>query len=228
MKQEESYLSYEEFRKNATEESIKAFMDFTIMDKAFNDFDPVIHAKKIAEYVEKQVEEIKAKTTKIVKEFQIVTTVNSPWATINGSGDLTFGIVIAFSKELLFNNSNENEGGFINILENAATADNYILMSPESFNKDPKEVSLVLPKYSGVTNMKALTDALFSCKGFKIKDGEGNETRITPFSDEYVDYAVHTSTALALYNNIKNDVEQMSSIKKIETQIIELNQYRSI
>lgn len=228
MKQEESYLSYEEFRKNATEESIKAFMDFTIMKKAFIDFDPVIHAKKIAEYVEKQVEEIKAKTTKIVQEFQIVTTLNSPWATINSSGELAFGVVIGFSKEPLFNNSNENEDGFINILENAATADNYILMSPENFNKDPKEVKLILPKYSDITDIKALTEALFNCKGFKTMDGKGNETKISPFSDEYVNYAVHTSTALALYNNIKNDVDQMSSIKKIETQIIELNQYRTI
>lgn len=216
MKQEESYLSYEDFRKNATNETVHAFLTPELVSKAFTSFDEKLHREKIEEYLDAQFAEITEKTKELIKKFNTVTTSNSPIAMMV-KGVLKYSVMIILSEKQLTTEQTTDEVEFSKLLMSG----DVIAACPEDFRDEDGNVAFM---YEGIkTTVDQIQKAIFNLGS--VGDSINNNL-MHPFTDEYIDYMCRISVGLALATNSHNDPEHLKGMENIETQVLLTKQYR--
>lgn len=216
MKQEESYLSYEDFRKNATNETVHAFLTPELVSQAFTPFDENLHREKIEEYLNAQFAEIAEKTKKLIEKFNVVTTANSPIALMI-NGVLKYSVMIIISEKPLTEEQSTNENEFTKLIMSG----DVIAACPEDFRDEDGNVAFM---HEGIkTTVDQIQKAIFNLGS--VGDSR-NDTLMHPFTDEYIDYMCRISVGLALATGSHKDSEQLKGMEEIETKVLHTKQYR--
>lgn len=216
MKQEESYLSYEDFRKNATNETVEAFLTPELVSQAFTSFDENLHREKIEEYLNAQFAEITEKTKKLIEKFNVVTTANSPIALMI-NGVLKYSVMIIISEKQLTEEQSTDENEFTKLIMSG----DVIAACPEDFRDEDGNVAFM---HEGIkTTVDQIQKAIFNLGS--VGDSR-NDTLMHPFTDEYIDYMCRISVGLALATGSHKDPEQLKGMEEIETKVLHTKQYR--
>lgn len=216
MKQEESYLSYEDFRKNATNETVHAFLTPELVSQAFSSFDEKLHREKILEYIDAQFAEITEKTKKLVEKFNTVTMANSPIALMI-NGVLKYSVMIILSEKQLTKEQSTDEHEFTKLI----SSKDVIAACPEDFRDEDGNVAFVR---EGIrTTVNEIQKAIFNLGSVGNK---GKSDLMHPFTDEYIDYMCRISVGLALATGSHKDPEHLKDMEEIETKVLLTKQYR--
>lgn len=216
MKQEESYLSYEDFRKNATNETVHAFLTPELVSQAFTSFDEKLHSEKIQEYLDTQFNEIAEKTKELIRKFNTVTTANSPIAMMV-KGALKYSVMIIISEKKLTTEQQTDEVEFSKLI----MSEDVIAACPEDFRDEDGNVAFM---HEGIkTTVDEIQKAIFNLGS--VGDSR-NDTLMHPFTDEYINYMSRIAVGLALATNSHNDPEQLKGMEYIETNVLLTKQYR--